>query len=326
MKMENSTNLNIIEKNKIDINNINTITNFGSDIINKINIDDDKLSILKKTGNGEVNTLIKDILNKVDDIDFNSIQSNTLWNRIFKKMHLKKFTQKFNTIKDSIDDVQSKLEEGLQNCTSDNNIINETYKNNVVIVPEIDKLIEYGKQEQRNLENIDTSKFETYELQNYNAVKHQLTKKINALFNIRNILSQELVQLKIMEENNIDLVSKITEINQYIVPLWKHNLSTILILENQNQNAKLIKAISDTTNKMISLQSSLLYENSLAIANENERGIVDITTLKNSTDMLYKTLNDIKTIHTNATKNQELYENELNQLKSKIKNIYSLIE
>lgn len=324
--MENSTNLNIIEKNKIDINNINTITNFGSDIINKINIDDNKLNILKKTSNTDVNNLISDILNKVDDIDFNALQSNSLLNKIFKKMHLKKFTQKFNTIKDSIDDVQKKLEEGLQNCNIDNNIIDATYNNNVVIVPEIDKLIEYGKQEQYKLDKIDTSKFETYELQSYNAVKHQLTKKINALLNIRNILSQELVQLKIMEENNTDLVSKITEINQYVIPLWKHNLSTILILENQNQNAKLIKAISDTTNKMISLQSSLLYENSLAIANENERGIIDISTLKNSTDMLYKTLNDINNIHKNAIKNQGVYEEELNQLKNKIKNIYSLFE
>lgn len=324
--MENSTNLNIIEKNKIDINNINTITNFGTDIINKINIDDNKLNILKKTSNTDVNNLISDILNKVDDIDFNALQSNSLLNRIFKKMHLKKFTQKFNTIKDSIDDVQKKLEEGLQNCNTDNNIIDATYNNNVVIVPEIDKLIEYGKQEQYKLDKIDTSKFETYELQSYNAVKHQLAKKINALLNIRNILSQELVQLKIMEENNTDLVSKITEINQYVIPLWKHNLSTILILENQNQNAKLIKAISDTTNKMISLQSSLLYENSLAIANENERGIIDISTLKNSTDILYKTLTDINNIHKNAIKNQGVYEEELNQLKNKIKNIYSLFE
>ena len=312
----------VVCDNLITLDDINSVTTYGQDVIQKINIDNDKLNILKSTGNGDVNVLIKDILNKVDDIDFNSLRPNGFFSRLFKKLHLRKFIQRYNTIQDSLEVVQDKLKLGQDNCMQDNQLIKQTYDNNVELIPQIDALIEYGKQKQCELENIDTSSYESYELQNYNAFTHQLTQKINTLINIRNILSQELVQLKVMEENNIDLVNKITDINQYVIPLWKHNLSTILILENQSQNSKLIKAISDTTNKMITIQSELLYENSVAIANENERGIVDISTIKKSTDLLYKTLQDVNKIHTNAQNNQKVYENELMQLKDKIHQIY----
>jgi len=324
--MEENTTLNFYQEDgQLALKDISVITNYGADIVSKIDIDNNKLSVLKSVNNDEVNKLIKDILNKVDDVDFNDLKSKSIWNRIFKKLHLKKFIQKYNSINDSIDDVQAKLIKGQENAEADNQLIEQTYITNKAIIPELDELIEYGKQKQEELANIDTSSFESFELQNYNTFVHQLTQKVNTLYNIRNILSQELVQLKIMEENNIELSNKITDINQYVIPLWKHNLSTILILENQSQNAKLVKAISDTTNKMITIQSELLYENSVAIANENERGIVDLTTLKKSTDTLYKTLQDVKKIHTNSMNNQKIYENELEQLKDKIHQLYSNI-
>jgi uncharacterized protein YaaN involved in tellurite resistance len=324
--MEENTTLSFYQEDgQLSLKDISVITNYGADIVSKIDIDNNKLSVLKSVNNDEVNKLIKDILNKVDDVDFNDLKSKSIWNRIFKKLHLKKFIQKYNSINDSIDDVQAKLIKGQENAEADNQLIEQTYITNKAIIPELDELIEYGKQKQEELANIDTSSFESFELQNYNTFVHQLTQKVNTLYNIRNILSQELVQLKIMEENNIELSNKITDINQYVIPLWKHNLSTILILENQSQNAKLVKAISDTTNKMITIQSELLYENSVAIANEKERGIVDLTTLKKSTDTLYKTLQDVKKIHTNSLNNQKIYENELEQLKDKIHQLYSNI-
>ena len=323
MQYQPTDNLSVVVKeNTLDINNIDSVTQFGQNVIARINIDNNKLNVMKSTGNSDVNNLVKDILDKVDDIDFASLQKRGFFSSLFKKLHLKKFIQKYNTIKESVDEVSTKLNTGQQACVDDIHIIEDTYKHNFEIIPQIDTLIEYGKQEQEKLNKIDTSSYEAFELQAYNTFCNQLTKKINTLFNIRNILSQELVQLKVMEENNVDLVNKINDINQYVLPLWKHNLSTILILENQSQNAKLIQAISDTTNKMIEIQSNLLYENSVAIANENERGIVDISTLKKSTDLLCKTLQDVNTIHSNAIKNQEVYENELNSLKDKIHNIY----
>lgn len=319
---ERSTQLTVIQDNPIVLSDLTSITKYGQDIISKINIDNSKLSILKSTGNEEVNTLIKDILNKVDEIDFNELKPQGFFARLFKSLHLKKFIQRYNTIQDSLETIQDKLIKGQDNCVQDNDLIEQTYQNNVVIIPQIDELINYAKEKRVEIENTDTSNFETFEIQSYNTFVHQLNEKINTLINIRNILSQELVQLKIMEENNISLVNKITNINEYVIPLWKHNLSTMLALENQSQNSKLIKAISDTTNKMITIQAELLYENSVAIANENERGIVDISTIKKSTDLLYKTLNDVNKIHTTSVNNQKIYENELNQLKDKIHKIY----
>lgn len=313
----------VISTNQLDNTNIDTVTNFGQNVISQINIDNNKLSALRSTNNADVNALIKDTLNKIEDIDFSTLQNQGFLAKLFKKIHLKKFIQRYNTIKESVDDVQSKLTIGKQVCDEDNNIIEDTYNHNLEIIPKLDALIEYGKSEYDKLSQMDVSNLETFELQSHNAFCNQLNKKINTLFNIRNILGQELVQLKIMEENNVDLVNKINDVNQYVLPLWKHNLSTILILENQSQNAKLIKAISNTTNKMIEIQSGLLYENAVAIANENERGIVDISTLNKSTDLLCKTLKDVETIHSNSMTNQEIYENELKNLKEKIHNIYN---
>lgn len=317
-----NTNVALRRSNEIVLNDLNSVSTFGADVVQRINIDNDKLSAVKCVKNNEINKTIDGILDKIDDIDFVGITKRSFIDRIFKKFRLNKFIRKYTVINESLQTVSSKLNEGKQATMQDNQYIARTYENNLALIPQIDDLIEYGKESLEEFQKIDTSNFETFELQEYNSFINQLQKKVNNLYVVRNILSQELVQLKVMEENNIELLNKINEINEYVMPLWKHNLSTVLVLENQNQNAQLIKAISDTTNKMVEVQSNLLYQNSVAIANENERGIVDISTLKKATDTLYKTIQDVNTIHENAQNNQQVYEHELEELKQRIKNLY----
>ena len=308
---------------ELNVNDIHTIENYGKDIISKIRITDDRLALAKKTSNVEINGLLTNILDEINKIDFSSFQKQSFINRLFKKLHIKKFIQKYNTISDTINNVVDKLEESTKVSEQDNAMIKNIYENNKEIIPEIDYLIEDGKKQLEKIKQTDLSSFEEFDVQTYNSFVYLLNKKINNLINVRNILTQELVQLKIMETNNYDLNNKIAEINTYVIPLWKHNMSTILMLENQSNSADLVKAISDTTNKMIEIEANLVYSNSVAIAKENERGIVDLETMKKSVDMLYKTINDVNTIHQNCANNQEIYEKELEELKEKIQVLFN---
>ncbi|MCC3377870.1 toxic anion resistance protein, partial [Cohnella sp. REN36] len=64
------------------------------------------------------------------------------------------------------------------------------------------------------------------------------------------------------------------------VPLWKNQLVIAISLHRQKQALEVQKRVADTTNELLLKNSELLKTNSIGIAKENERGIVDVGTLK----------------------------------------------
>ena len=63
------------------------------------------------------------------------------------------------------------------------------------------------------------------------------------------------------------------------------------------------KAVSDTTNELLKKNAELLKQTTVGVAQESERGIVDIETLKHTNQMLIDTLSSFE--HKNSTQVNE---------------------
>lgn len=82
------------------------------------------------------------------------------------------------------------------------------------------------------------------------------------------------------------------------------------------------QAVSDTTNELLKKNADLLKDTTIGIAEESERGIVDIETLKHTNQMLIDTLDEVVRIQNEGRQKRKAAEVELlnieNQLKDKM--------
>ena len=81
------------------------------------------------------------------------------------------------------------------------------------------------------------------------------------------------------------------------IPLWESQMLVAFIIARQQNGVNLEKAISDTTNNLISMNSELVKSGAIKIAEELQRGIIDIDVLKASSQKLMETCQEVKKIN-----------------------------
>lgn len=64
------------------------------------------------------------------------------------------------------------------------------------------------------------------------------------------------------------------------IPLWKNQIAIALTLIRQRHAVEAQKQVSKTTNELLLRNAEMLKSNTIETAQENERGLVDIETLK----------------------------------------------
>ena len=95
-------------------------------------------------------------------------------------------------------------------------------------------------------------------------------------------------------------------------------------MNNQKNNIDAQKKISDTTNQILLKNSELLKQNSVYVAKESERSVVDVETLRTTTARLIETLKEVQAIHEEATKNRKATEEEITAAIQELADNYKL--
>ena len=109
---------------------------------------------------------------------------------------------------------------------------------------------------------------------------NQFEKKVHDLKTSKTIALQTAPQIRLIQNNDKLLADKIQIAIQETIPLWKSQMVMALGLYRQQKSLKLQRDVTDTTNALLLKSSGLLKQNTLDVAEESERGIVDIETLK----------------------------------------------
>ena len=90
-------------------------------------------------------------------------------------------------------------------------------------------------------------------------------------------------------------------------------------LYRQQEALKLQRDITDATNQLLLKNSEKLKQNTLDVARESERGIVDIETLKKANENLISTMNEAVKIQQDGRKKRQEAEAELEKLEQDIR-------
>ena len=103
------------------------------------------------------------------------------------------------------------------------------------------------------------------------------------------------------------------------IPLWKSQIVIALGLSRQKSALKMQREVSDATNALLKKNAELLKQNTIDVAKESERGIVDIETLKKVNTDLIETIEETIKIQQEGSAARRSAESELTGIENQLK-------
>ena len=336
----NLGNLSVADKEKYDklnkslvVTDINSISNYGSDLQNTMGkYSNDFLSAVRSSNGGEIGGLITNLLSELNYIDVDELKEPTALTKFIRKIPLlkkvvnnvDKILHKYDSITKNIDDLTQKINATRLSSMRDNNALQTMFDNNIAYGKQIEDLIIAG---QLKLEEVrahyneminNQDKYEAHEIQDVLEFTNNLERRVNDLMTLRYVIKQSLPQIRAVQYNNIAVADKAQSIIATTLPVWKNQLSIAVALHNQKNNIEAHRKVSETTNMILKKNSEMLRLNSTMVARENERSIVDIETLRTTTQNLIETIREVKQIHEEGAAKRKAAEEELVKIETEL--------
>ena len=144
-------------------------------------------------------------------------------------------------------------------------------------------------------------------------------KKVHDLKLSRTIAIQTAPQIRLIQNNDKALIDRVQTAIYSTIPLWKNQLVIALGLASQRQVLDMQRAVSDTTNELLERNAALLKANTLETAAENERGVVDIATVKKVNEELIATIEESVKIQREGRAKRQAAEQELAAIEGRLR-------
>ena len=316
---------------KIDVNSTNEIITFGSPAQTKITAFSDEVLDNVRTKNvGEVGDLLSDLTAEIKGFDaaIDPNMKDGLFNSL--KKQIAKIIAKFSKVETNINVIEKKLESHKIQMMKDIEIFDQMYDKNLeyfkelslYIIAGMKKINELKTKVLPELEKTAKESGEETDVQKVNDMNNLINrfeKKIYDLKTTRIISIQMAPQIRLIQNNDAELVDKITSSITNTIPLWKNQMVIALGISNAKQALNAQKKVSELTNEMLKKNSETLKQGSIDIAKESERAIVDLETLKKTNSDLITTLDEIVKIHAEGRKQRAEAEVELNKIELELK-------
>ena len=312
---------------------VNSILNYGVETQSSMEkYSNEFLTSVRTFNSGEVGGLINELLTELNYIDVDELNQGPFKQFLSKIPFLsklvfdaKKLFQKYDTVVGNIDKITNKVKAGRLNSIKDNSSLQTMFDSNITYIKQMEDLIISGQLKHKELSetlaqmDANPAGYADYEVADLRDYVTRLDKRLADLKIVRFIMMQSLAQIRIVQNNNTSIAEKAQSIVSTTIPVWKNQLTIAVALQRQKANVEMQKKISDTTNTILQKNAELLKQNSINVAAENEKTVVSLDTLKQTTKSLIETLTEVKKIHEEGNQNRLLLNTELQNLEAELK-------
>ena len=319
--------------NNLDNKDTNSILNYGLELQSKLaNYSDEFLSNIRALDTGEIGDSINSLLTEINHVDAEN--SNNKLTKLLLKLPggkklfngTKKMLQKYDNINNNVSSIVTSLDKGRLSILKDNNKLQSLFDKNLQFINELEEHIIAGHLKLEDLKNEleelrNTNEYESYEISDAEDFINRLSKRLMDMELTRTITVQTLPQIRMVQNNNATMAEKIQSSITTTIPIWKNQISLAVAMNRQQSMIAVQNKVYETTNEILSKNSDLLKSNSTEVAKQNERGVVDIETIKKVNQDLVNTLSDIKKIKEEGDSTRESVKKQLTEIETELKNV-----
>lgn len=322
----------------IEIDNAETIVNFGAEVAEKISkASDVVLNSMSMSQLDDSSELLKTLAKIMDQFDINEIKENPgFFGKLFGNMkkQLDRILEKYHTMGDEVDKIYVQLKGYEAEIRQSNRKLNLMFEADVNYYHELVKYILAGEQgcreieayiakRQMDMEQTGDSSIQ-FELTNLTQMLNMLEQRIQDLRIAENVAMQSIPMLKTMEFSNYNLVRKINSAFIVTLPVFKQALAQAVLLKRQKIQAEAVSELDKKTNELLMKNARNNVEISKMTARMVSGSSIQIETLENTWRTITNGIEETRSIQENAKKKRLEDQARLEALKEDFKKQYHM--
>ena len=234
-------------------------------------------------------------------------RERTWWEKLLgRAAPFAKFTAKFEQVQGQIDRITESLLDHEHTLLKDIKSLDMLYEKTLAFYDELALYIAAGEEKLRVLDEKDIPALEAkiekapekdkvmraQELRDLRAARDDLERRVHDLKLTRQVTMQSLPSIRLVQENDKSLVTKINSTLFNTVPLWETQLAQAVTIQRSAEAAAAVRDANDLTNELLTANAKNLRDSNKIIRQEMERGVFDIEAVKQANADLIGTIEE----------------------------------
>ncbi|WP_339772216.1 toxic anion resistance protein [uncultured Pseudosulfitobacter sp.] len=296
---------------EIDMTDTQSIVSFGSAAQAELQtISQAMLSDVRNKDVGPAGDSLRSIVSTIRGFSVSELdvrRERSWWEKLLgRAAPFAKFTAQFETVQAQIDKITDNLLTHEHTLLKDIKSLDVLYEKTLNFYDELALYIAAGeakieemdadvipaKEAEVNAAPEDEQVMKAQELRDLRAARDDLERRVHDLKLTRQVTMQSLPSIRLVQENDKSLVTKINSTLVNTVPLWETQLAQAVTMQRSAEAATAVRDANDLTNELLTANAKNLRESNTMIRTEMERGVFDIEAVKQANADLIGTIQE----------------------------------
>ncbi|PIE46036.1 MAG: toxic anion resistance protein [Gammaproteobacteria bacterium] len=284
------------------------IIHYGSQAQEQVTaVADQMLAGVKSKDAGPAGDMLSEMVVVLRGFDMDKLDPNkkqSWWDKMLRRAKpIAKFQQRYEEVNDQVETISNSLEKHKEKLLHDIKSLDKLYVANLDYYHNLEFYIDAGERKLAILDDADipvlaklaeksNDMLDAQRLRDLRATRDDLERRIHDLRLTRQVAMQSLPSIRMVQNNDKGLVSKINSTLVNTIPLWRQQLAQSITIFRSNQAADTLKAATDLTNDLLEANAENLQQANAQARRQIERGVFDIESVKKANDTLIKTIEE----------------------------------
>ncbi|MCR9146633.1 MAG: toxic anion resistance protein [Rhodobacteraceae bacterium] len=323
---------------EIDMGDTNSIVSFGSAAQAELQeISQAMLQGVRNKDVGPAGNSLRGIVTTIRGFSVSELdvrRERTFWEKLLgRAAPFAKFTAQFETVQGQIDKITDDLLKHEHVLLKDIKSLDLLYEKTLQFYDELALYISAGEEKLKELDTKDIPAKEkemnaapdddqvmkAQELRDLRAARDDLERRVHDLKLTRQVTMQSLPSIRLVQENDKSLVTKINSTLVNTVPLWETQLAQAVTIQRSADAAAAVRDANDLTNELLTANAKNLRDANKTIREEMERGVFDIEAVKQANADLIGTIEESLQIADEGKARRSAAEEELQKMEKDLR-------
>ena len=323
---------------QINIDDTNSIVSFGSSAQAELQeISQSMLAGVRNKDVGPAGDSLRNIVTTIRGFSISELdvrRERSWWEKLLgRAAPMAKFAAKFEEVQGQIDHITDDLLQHEHVLLKDIESLDVLYDKTLKFYDELGLYIAAGEAKIADLDAKtipakeaevaaapeDQSVMKAQELRDIRSARDDLERRVHDLKLTRQVTMQSLPSIRLVQENDKSLVTKINSTLVNTVPLWETQLAQAVTIQRSSEAAEAVRDANDLTNELLTANAENLQQANRVIRTEMERGVFDIDAVKQANASLIATINESLEIADEGKRKRAEAETELQKMESELK-------
>ncbi|AZV78894.1 toxic anion resistance protein [Parasedimentitalea marina] len=323
---------------QIDMADSNSIISFGSAAQAELQvISQAMLTDVRNKDVGPAGDSLRDMVTAIRGFSVSELdvrRKPSFWERILgKAAPFAKFTARYETVQGQIDKITDNLLGHEHTLLKDIKSLDLLYAKTLEFYDELGLYIAAGQEKLAELDSTaipakeaevaaaeeGKQVMQAQELRDLRAARDDLERRVHDLKLTRQVTMQSLPSIRLVQENDKSLVTKINSTLVNTVPLWETQLAQAVTIQRSAEAAAAVRDANDLTNELLTANAANLRSSNKMVREEMERGVFDIEAVKQANADLIGTIQDSLAIADQGKAQRAAAEVELKKMEGELR-------